>query len=397
MTSKKKPQCVPWTTEKFIDSAKKVHGDKYDYSKVVYVNSKTKIIIICNTCIYEWLQTPNNHIQGYGCDKCAHDKVCKDLSGTKEHFIKNAILKHGNKFDYSKVVYVNTHTKVAITCKTCNTEFLQTPHNHKDGGYGCPKCGNIRRAIHRTDSKDQFVKKAVIVHGDKFDYSKVVYEKSKSKVTITCKTCNTEFLQKPNDHTQGDGCPECGGTAVSTTEKFIEASKKVHGDKYDYSNVKYIANRFKVDIKCNKCVKVFDQMPTNHLSGNGCPFCRPKHSKISIQYMEYLSISNPGIEYALNPKEHCIKNSMYRADGYIPSKNLVVEFQGCYFHGCPKCYEPEEICSLTKKPYISSFNRGMERKQFILDQGYAYTEVWECEWKRGIKALRTLQKKWTSN
>ena len=126
------------TREEFIKETTEKHGDKYDYSKVDYVNNYTKICIICPEH-GEFLQTPSNHLSGQGCPKCKADKTRERLILSKEGFIKKARLVHGNKYDYSKVEYVNNRTKVCIICPE-HGEFWQTP-NHHLSGCGCPKCG----------------------------------------------------------------------------------------------------------------------------------------------------------------------------------------------------------------------------------------------------------------
>lgn len=118
---------------------------------------------------------------------------------------------------------------------------------------------------------EEFIKKAREVHGDKYDYSKVEYVKSKAKVTIICPE-HGEFLQTPQKHLYGQGCPKCGHKSELTTEEFIKKAREVHGDKYDYSNVEY------VDAKTNVCIickqhGVFWQRPSHHTAGRGCKKC----------------------------------------------------------------------------------------------------------------------------
>lgn len=122
------------TKEEFINKAREVHGDKYDYSKVEYVNSRTNVCIICPEH-GEFKQTPDGHLKGQGCPKCN--------GGVKlntNEFIKMAREVHGDKYDYSKVEYVDSHTKVCILCPK-HGEFWQTPSNHLKG-QGCPNCNN---------------------------------------------------------------------------------------------------------------------------------------------------------------------------------------------------------------------------------------------------------------
>lgn len=97
-------------TEYFIEKAKKIHGDKYDYSKVNYINSTTPIKIICPEH-GEFEQRPDKHLSGHSCPKCV-----KHYRRSTEEFIKEASILHNNKYDYSKVNFVDTHTKVCIVC-----------------------------------------------------------------------------------------------------------------------------------------------------------------------------------------------------------------------------------------------------------------------------------------
>ena len=129
------PRCCKrnykYTTEQFIEKAREVHGDKYDYSKVEYVNANTKICIICPEHGEFW-QTPASHLNGKGCEKCVRP------SYDTESFVKCAKKIHGNKYDYSKVEYINTKTKVSIICPE-HGEFKMKPNVHLQG-CGCNLC-----------------------------------------------------------------------------------------------------------------------------------------------------------------------------------------------------------------------------------------------------------------
>jgi hypothetical protein len=116
----------------FINKAKKIHGDKYDYSKVEYKNVQTKIKIICYNH-GEFEQLPSKHLSNHGCVKCSgHYKK------TSTDFINDAIQIHGDKYDYSKINYNNSQEKIIIICKV-HGEFEQRPNNHLNG-QGCAKC-----------------------------------------------------------------------------------------------------------------------------------------------------------------------------------------------------------------------------------------------------------------
>ena len=180
-----------YNTEIFIKKANEIYGEKYDYSKVNYVNSKTKVTIIC-PIHGEFTKTPAKHLWGQGCPG--------ELLNT-ESFSEKASKKHGEKYDYSKVNYVNSKTKVTIICPI-HGEFYQLPHKHLCG-YGCPKCGgNIRL----TDKI--FIENSKKYHGEKYDYSKVNYVNNNTKVTIAC-PIHGDFKQAPDKHMIGQGCPKC--------------------------------------------------------------------------------------------------------------------------------------------------------------------------------------------
>lgn len=125
----------------FIEKAKIVHGDKYDYSKTEYLNSQTPIIITC-PIHGEFTMRPNDHLQGQGCPKCKLLNLRKKFSMPKEQFIQKAKEVHGDKYNYSKVEYINNHTKVCIICPK-HGEFWQTPDKHIQGR-NCPKCNSSK-------------------------------------------------------------------------------------------------------------------------------------------------------------------------------------------------------------------------------------------------------------
>lgn len=161
--------------EEFIERARKVHGDKYDYSKVEYKNNKTKVCIICPIHGEFW-QLPCDHLSGNGCKECGVDKRTKEKTKTLEQFITDARKIHGDKYDYSKVNYVDAHTKICIVCPI-HGEFWQKPYAHLNG-QDCPLC------VHKSTkyTVDEWIRQAKKVHGDKYDYSKVVYKGKIEKI-----------------------------------------------------------------------------------------------------------------------------------------------------------------------------------------------------------------------
>ena len=193
------------TTEEWIAKARLVHGDKYDYSKVVYVDSNTKVCII-DPEYGEFLQTPANHLLGMGCPKREQIAIDKLKQSIVENFIKKARLVHGDKYDYSKVNYVNGKTKVCIIDPDYG-EFWQKPNDHLKG------CGCSKRDVEQNSEKQSlltkaFIKRARLIHGDKYDYSKVVYVNGNTKVCIISPELG-EFWQTPIDHLLCGNHDEC--------------------------------------------------------------------------------------------------------------------------------------------------------------------------------------------
>ena len=195
-------------TKSFIEKARKIHGWKFDYSKVIYINNRTKIIIIC-PIHGEFEQLPYNHLIGKGCPKCGGEKTRQRCSSNIEEFTRKAKLAHGNKNDYSKFVYINNYTKGCITClvNKDHGEYWQTPNNHLHGKK-CPKCKSEATSKRCKYTLEEFVKKANIIHNNKYGYKKFIYINSLTKGIITCDK-HGDFGQSPGHHLQGKGCPVC--------------------------------------------------------------------------------------------------------------------------------------------------------------------------------------------
>ncbi len=326
------------TTEEFIKDAIAKHGNKYDYSNVDYKGLKKNIFIICN--IHgKFEQTPGSHLRGSGCLKCASEKIGNLTRKTTQQYIKEAIEKHGDKYDYSKVNYTTALNKVTIICKE-HGDFNQVAISHLTRS-GCPLCAgnNILKTT------DQFINDAISIHGDKYDYSKINYINTNTKVNIICKKHSYEFEQTPCCHLQGQGCPKCGNKYSPTTNEFIENAIKIHGDKYDYSKVNYLKNKSKIIIICKQHGE-FKQKPNSHLSGMGCfkcgrELCVEKLKKSQEEFIKE-SIAKHGTKYDYSNVEYNTIN-----DKIIIICNIHGEFkqtpyshlqgQGCFTCGRISC------------------------------------------------------------
>lgn len=183
-------------TDIFIERAEKIHNNLYNYSQVEYINNYTMIKIECNIHGF-FNQRPASHLQGQGCPLCKFEKNKFDA----ETFIIKANDVHKNKYDYSKVNYVNAHTKINIVCPI-HGMFKQSPYVHLQGKH-CFACNGKKLISNHT-----FIEKAKTIHGDKYDYSKVNYLGSYKKIIIICPK-HGSFEQQPCSHLWGRGCPIC--------------------------------------------------------------------------------------------------------------------------------------------------------------------------------------------
>lgn len=213
--------------ETFIEKANKKFDYKYDYSKVDYKHFQTEVEIICK--IHgSFFQTPELHlISKIGCYGCVSN-FKKKPAFTSEQFIKKAIDKFEDLFDYSKTIYMGCETKVEILCKK-HGSFWQTPIAHLKYKICCPSCEKDSTGKIRNSNTEQFIEKAIEKHGYTYDYSKVEYTKARSKIIIICKT-HGEFEQKASGHLTGYGCPKCAslvkGAGFSRSGYVIRADNR---------------------------------------------------------------------------------------------------------------------------------------------------------------------------
>ena len=223
------------TIEEFIEQAKKIHNNKYDYSKVDYINNHTKICIICPVHGEFW-QTPNSHLRGVGCKKCGRVYTSKVLSKS-EQFFNKANAAYGDKYDYSKSEYVNAHTKIVVTCNK-HGDFLVTPHEHLRGNGGCNECKKESISKFRKLTTEKFIEKAKQIHGNKYDYSKSDYKGAFNEVCIICPK-HGEFHQRANCHLNGEGCPKCKVSKLESEIMNFLDEKRINY-RYDVRNIKWL-------------------------------------------------------------------------------------------------------------------------------------------------------------
>ena len=292
-----------------------------------------------------------------------------------ERFFKKANAIHGDKYDYSKVHYINCKIFVIIICKV-HGEFSQTPGGHI-AGLGCRMCGLEISKNKQRKTTEEFVTLAKFVHGDRYDYSKTKYVNDRTKVEIVC-PIHGSFWQLPANHTSKKrNCYKCGVEIISnkrtyTTDEFISRAKCIHGNKYDYSISQYAGCIKKVKILCRIHGK-FEQFPDNHIHGKGCYKCSNNISKSETSFLNFLNITHRNIRF---PKWR--KKSV---DGYDEKTNTVYEFLGDYWHGNPKKFNVSDINMRTHKPFGELYENTFKSFRKLKSLGYNVKYIWESDWK----------------
>jgi hypothetical protein len=319
-----------WDTERFIHEAKKIHGDKYDYSLVQFKNMNTHISLLLNGKIYE--QTPYKHLMGREIEKGIK------LKNTEE-FIMDARKVWGDKYDYSLVDYTGCFNPIKIIFK--NKIYEQTPTQH---------LMKMRCERNTIKNQDDFLKKCKEKHGDKYDYSLVEYKGIEKKVKIIYE--GKIFEQKAGAHLYA-GLVE-KRILTRTTESFIHESNNTHDYKYDYSKVVYVNNHNKVIIIC-PIHGEFLQRPSSHLKGHGCNSCM--ESKGEKEICRFLKKHK--INFIREHRFDECRGKKYKLpfDFYLPSFRTCIEFDGIQhfkplpFFGGEQAFESLKINDKIKQTY----------------------------------------------
>jgi hypothetical protein len=463
-------------TETFIEKARLVHGDKYDYSKTEYKNCKSNVTIICKLH-GEIEQKPNHHLGGNGCKKCGKEKTLNSQKSNKIEFVKKATQVHGEIYDYSLVEYAGCYTKIKIICKI-HGQFEQTPtihlntkgckkcsgiykktledfktlskkkypdkfcyeetiyktckdkvilkcikHNHKfeitpdshlnscleTGSGGCSICFSENAKQMFIKPKEDFINESKLKYPNQFNYEELNYDGAKININLTCMLHipHYSFETTPDTHlnkaTTCGGCMECRKLLLNTkfkksNEKYIEESKEIHGNTYDYSVTDYINGHTNVRIICRKHGEFLIMAESHIYQKQGCQKCNPHgHSKSQISWLNFIQLKdNITIQHAENECEFVIPTTNFKADGYCQETNSIYEFHGDYWHGNPKVFDSQEYNKTTSCTYGELYKKTLEQEQQIKELGYNLVVMWENDWNRINKSIRTLQRKYKS-
>lgn len=188
------------TQEEFINNCEITHGKgTFDYSRTTYVNRRTKVEIGCKKCGLYFDQQAESHSRGAGCPDCNTGEKY-----TPESFLRRALEKHGTKYQYptlNSIENLTSHSKIEVFCKEeGHSSFILTAFNHLNGT-SCPACLGKSSDNRRKKSPELFIKQAIKIHGDRYDYSETIYNDDKAKVKIKCNVLgHNYFYPTPSNH-----------------------------------------------------------------------------------------------------------------------------------------------------------------------------------------------------
>lgn len=260
-------------------------------------------------------------------------------------FIQRCKEVHGNRYDYSKVEYVCSKSKVVIICDE-HGEFEQTPNLHLSGS-GCAKC----------------------------------YYESISMKIDSC-PIHGSFYQSVSVHLSGSGCKECMKDSFRNGfELFKSKALFIHGDLFEYYPNYFIDMRTKTKIKCKKHGD-FWITPDNHISKKGgCLKCSNNISKMEKEWLDINDVKDRQIKIKINDK-------LYKVDGLI--NKTVYEFYGDFWHGNPNIFKSEDTNPLNKKKFGELYQNTIDRELELISNGYNIISIWESEFKNIYKNKNNL-------
>lgn len=285
-----------------------------------------------------------------------------------KEFINKACIVHNNNYDYSKVEYTNSINKVIIVCRV-HGEFEQAPASHLRGR-GCPKCSNNQRL-----SVDDCINRFKNIHGELYDYSKVIYKNKNNKVIIICRV-HGEFKQTPAVHWSGHNCPKCAGRFKMSGEYLLDRAIIIHDDKYLYNNIPSEPSvGDKISIICHKHGE-FKQNIRNHLRGQGCPLCptiiSAPHKVVEDIIKDFVYVNNI---------KTILPNNL-EIDIYIPEFKIGIEINGAWYHGIRTLHSDKRKQTIKKKH--------AEKAKLAQEVGIKLFQFWDFEILKNKDLVRSM-------
>jgi very-short-patch-repair endonuclease len=257
------------TLERVLERFHEIHGDRYDYSQVVWVNKQTRMTIVCREH-GPFEHTFETHRKGRGCKSC----WLEALRAKKEReLLKYLQETYSELYDYSLISYERDRVPLKLVCPTHGVfEIAPYAIRQPTRSILCSACYSDRGRNSKLEL-GEILDRFKLRHGDRYDYSQLGYKSAHVPVEIICRQ-HGSFQMKAYVHWTGSGCPSCSTKIVSTAD-CVARFKEVHGERYDYSQVDYQGPEIAVVIIC-RTHGAFTSNPANHWkqAGESCTPCR---------------------------------------------------------------------------------------------------------------------------
>lgn len=218
-------------------------------------------------------------------------------------------------------------------------------------------------------NNEKFISESEKIHGDKYDYSLVKYINMRSNIKIICKKHGV-FEQRPDIHLNKKGCKDCL-VYERGVSTFLEKVSNIHGDKYKYDISNYINRTTKIKIICKKHGE-FLQRPNNHIIKEyGCPKCGDKFGIKENKWLDSLNIS-----------ERQFRIGRYVVDGYDSNTKTVYEFNGDFWHGNPEVFNLDDYNNVLKKTFGELYKKTLKKEEELIKRGYNVISIWENDFNK---------------
>ena len=235
------------------------------------------------------------------------------------------------------------------------------------------------------DTRDDFIRKVVAIHGEKYDYSLVVWRGSRTKIEVLCRRCEKSWWVTPCNHLhRKSNCPRCSGHHRHTRDEYIELAQVKHNDLYDYSHITHFQAHLKAELGCKRCGFWFYQDLTQHLHGNdkrgsGCPRCAREvkaSSRYEIEWLDKLGVPLERRQYwiTLEGRNVCV-DALWQ--------NVAYEFLGKFWHGDPREYDHNKMNTLAGATFGELYTRTLKRLDALNRYGFEICYVWEKDYRNG--------------
>ena len=279
------------TQEQVINSFREVHGDAFDYSKVVYVDINTPVEVYCKKHDFTFTPTPKNHRKGSGCTKCGREAQIEKAKKDFNRFKQEMFDLYGDQYDFNNSKYTNTKTELTAICKT-HGDFSKAPFSLLNGS-ACDECCKKQT---KYNNKEMFIEEAKKVYGDKDDYTNTEIVSASEKMEVVCKKHNHTFTKGIQTYLGGWGCPMCSAEnyrklRALPSEEYYKRVLKRHENKYtylgDYTTLSGVVTFF--------CEEHGEQRlnANSHLIGAGCKKCEKTPIKTNKRTKEgYCKLAN---------------------------------------------------------------------------------------------------------